>query len=88
MALGVDDVKCAAVNLPYSGAKGGIRCERKARSRSSADTSEIGIIIGPQRNIPAPDVNTNSRSWPDDGHVLDEHRHDGAGVVTGKPFAS
>jgi glutamate dehydrogenase (NAD(P)+) len=63
-------IKNAAVNLPYGGAKGGIRVDPKALSLKELEkltrryTSEIGIIIGPQQDIPAPDVNTNARSWP------------------------
>ena len=76
-------VKCAAVNLPYGGAKGGIRCDPKLLSLKELErmtrryTSEIGIIIGPHRDIPAPDVNTNASDHGlDDGHVLDEHRRE------------
>ena len=54
-------VKCAAVNLPFGGAKGGIRVDPKRLSIKELErmtrryTSEIGLIIGPQRDIPAPD---------------------------------
>ncbi|MBU6419671.1 MAG: Glu/Leu/Phe/Val dehydrogenase, partial [Proteobacteria bacterium] len=60
-------VKNAAVNLPFGGAKGGIRLDPKTLSMHELErvtrryTSEIGIIIGPQRDIPAPDVNTNAQ---------------------------
>src|SRR5204863_4718045 len=87
-------VKCAAVNLPYGGAKGGIRCEPAALSTKELEritrryTSEIGIIIGPQRDIPAPDVNTNAQvmAWMMDTYSM----HVGytvPGVVTGKPIS-
>ncbi|KQW68986.1 glutamate dehydrogenase [Methylibium sp. Root1272] len=86
-------VKCAAVNLPYGGAKGGIRVDPKQLSLKELEkmtrryTSEIGIIIGPQRDIPAPDVNTNGQimAWMMDTYS----QNTGAtatGVVTGKPI--
>ena len=60
-------IKTAAVNLPYGGAKGGIRVDPKKLSLQELEkvtrryTSEIGIIIGPHTDIPAPDVNTNAQ---------------------------
>ena len=60
-------IKNAAMNLPFGGAKGGIRLEPKALSLKELEkvtrryTSEIGIIIGPQQDIPAPDVNTTGQ---------------------------
>ncbi|MEQ1807071.1 MAG: Glu/Leu/Phe/Val dehydrogenase dimerization domain-containing protein, partial [Burkholderiaceae bacterium] len=59
-------IKNAGVGLPYGGAKGGIRVDPKLLSHKELErmtrryTSEIGIIIGPQTDIPAPDVNTNA----------------------------
>jgi glutamate dehydrogenase (NAD(P)+) len=87
-------VKNAAVNLPFGGAKGGIRVDPKTLSRGELErltrryTSEIGIIIGPTKDIPAPDVNTNEQimAWMMDTYSMNE----GAtvsGVVTGKPLA-
>ena len=74
-------IKNAAVNLPFGGAKGGIRVDPKQLSLKELEritrryTSEIGIIIGPQQDIPAPDVNTNAPDHGlDDGHLFDEHR--------------
>jgi glutamate dehydrogenase (NAD(P)+) len=86
-------VKCAAVNLPYGGAKGGIRVEPKSLSCKELErmtrryTSEIGIIIGPQRDIPAPDVNTNSQimAWMMDTYSMNTGTT-ATGVVTGKPL--
>src|SRR4051794_23141538 len=86
-------VKCAAVNLPYGGAKGGIRCEPKQLSLKELEritrryTSEIGIIIGPQRDIPAPDVNTNGQimAWMMDTYSMNTGTTS-TGVVTGKPL--
>ena len=60
-------IKCAAVNIPYGGAKGGIRVDPFSLSEGELErltrryTSEIGIIIGPQKDIPAPDVGTNGK---------------------------
>ena len=60
-------VKNAAVNVPYGGAKGGIRLDPRLLSQAELQrvtrryTSEIGIIIGPNKDIPAPDVNTNEQ---------------------------
>ena len=86
-------VKCAAVNLPYGGAKGGIRCDPKLLSLKELErmtrryTSEIGIIIGPQRDIPAPDVNTNGpiMAWMMDTYSMNTGTT-ATGVVTGKPI--
>jgi hypothetical protein len=86
-------VKCAAVNLPYGGAKGGIRCDPKLLSLKELErmtrryTSEIGIIIGPQRDIPAPDVNTNGQimAWMMDTYSMNTGTT-ATGVVTGKPL--
>ncbi|HKW85115.1 MAG TPA: Glu/Leu/Phe/Val dehydrogenase, partial [Burkholderiaceae bacterium] len=86
-------VKCAAVNLPYGGAKGGIRVDPKKLSLKELErmtrryTSEIGIIIGPQRDIPAPDVNTNGQimAWMMDTYSMNVGGT-ATGVVTGKPL--
>ena len=86
-------VKCAAVNLPYGGAKGGIRVDPKTLSLKELErmtrryTSEIGIIIGPQRDIPAPDVNTNGQimAWMMDTYSMNTGTT-ATGVVTGKPI--
>jgi len=85
-------IKCAAVNLPYGGAKGGIRCDPFALSEGELErltrryTSEIGIIIGPQKDIPAPDVGTNSKvmAWMMDTYSMNSGTTV-TGVVTGKP---
>jgi glutamate dehydrogenase (NAD(P)+) len=85
-------VKNAAVNLPFGGAKGGIRCDPKLLSNKELErmtrryTSEIGIIIGPQRDIPAPDVNTNPQimAWMMDTYSMNTGST-ATGVVTGKP---
>jgi glutamate dehydrogenase (NAD(P)+) len=87
-------VKNAAVNLPFGGAKGGIRVDPRQLSPGELErmtrryTSEIGIIIGPQRDIPAPDINTDAQvmAW-----MMDTYSTNAggtvSGVVTGKPVA-
>jgi glutamate dehydrogenase (NAD(P)+) len=86
-------IKCAGVGLPYGGAKGGIRVDPKQLSLKELErmtrryTSEIGIIIGPQRDIPAPDVNTNGQimAWMMDTYSMNVGAT-ATGVVTGKPI--
>jgi glutamate dehydrogenase (NAD(P)+) len=86
-------IKNAAVNLPYGGAKGGIRVDPKKLSIKELErmtrryTSEIGIIIGPQQDIPAPDVNTNAQimAWMMDTYSMNVGAT-ATGVVTGKPI--
>ena len=86
-------IKNAAVNLPYGGAKGGIRVDPKRLSHKELErmtrryTSEIGIIIGPQQDIPAPDVNTNPQimAWMMDTYSMNTGTT-ATGVVTGKPI--
>ena len=85
-------VKNAAVNVPYGGAKGGIRVDPKTLSRGELErltrryTSEIGLLIGPSKDIPAPDVNTNGQimSWMMDTYSMNTGAT-ATGVVTGKP---
>ncbi|MGA3248677.1 MAG: Glu/Leu/Phe/Val dehydrogenase [Paraburkholderia sp.] len=86
-------VKNAAVNVPYGGAKGGIRVDPRMLSRGELErvtrryTSEIGIIIGPNTDIPAPDVNTNEQimAWMMDTYSMNQGQT-ATGVVTGKPI--
>jgi len=86
-------IKNAAVNLPYGGAKGGIRVDPKKLSRKELErmtrryTSEIGIIIGPNQDIPAPDVNTDGQimAWMMDTYSMNTGAT-ATGVVTGKPI--
>ena len=85
-------IKNAAVNLPYGGAKGGIRVDPHKLSQNELEkitrryTSEIGIIIGPTKDIPAPDVNTNAQvmAWMMDTYSANTGGTV-TGVVTGKP---
>ncbi|MCE4540026.1 Glu/Leu/Phe/Val dehydrogenase [Pelomonas sp. P7] len=86
-------IKNAAVNLPYGGAKGGIRLDPALLSMKELEkvtrryTSEIGIIIGPNQDIPAPDVNTNGKimAWMMDTYSMNTGAT-ATGVVTGKPI--
>jgi glutamate dehydrogenase (NAD(P)+) len=86
-------IKNAGVGLPYGGAKGGIRVDPKLLSNKELErmtrryTSEIGIIIGPQTDIPAPDVNTNAQimAWMMDTYSMNTGAT-ATGVVTGKPI--
>jgi glutamate dehydrogenase (NAD(P)+) len=85
--------KCAVVGLPYGGAKGGVTCNPKQMSQNELQnltrrfTSEISGIIGPNRDIPAPDVNTNPQimAWLMDTYSM-HHGYSIPGVVTGKPL--
>jgi glutamate dehydrogenase (NAD(P)+) len=87
-------IKSAAVNLPFGGAKGGIRLDPRNHSQSELEritrryTSEIGVIIGPHKDIPAPDVNTNAQTmaWMMDTYSMN-HGVTTTGVVTGKPVS-
>ncbi len=85
--------KTAVVNIPYGGAKGGIVCDPKKLSPKEIErltrryTSEISLIIGPDTDIPAPDVNTNPQTmaWIMDTYSMLEG-HATPAVVTGKPI--
>ncbi|MBU3648221.1 MAG: Glu/Leu/Phe/Val dehydrogenase, partial [Limnohabitans sp.] len=87
-------VKNAGVNLPFGGAKGGIRVDPRQLSVGELEritrryTSEIGVIIGPTKDIPAPDVNTDERvmAWMMDTFSMNEGST-ATGVVTGKPIS-
>ncbi|MDP2133918.1 MAG: Glu/Leu/Phe/Val dehydrogenase [Sulfuritalea sp.] len=87
-------IKNAALGLPYGGAKGGVRIDPRAFSRGELEritrryTSEIGIVIGPDKDIPAPDVGTNEQTmaWMMDTYSVNVG-HTASGVVTGKPIA-
>ncbi|WP_027458383.1 Glu/Leu/Phe/Val family dehydrogenase [Dechloromonas agitata] len=85
-------IKNAVVNVPYGGAKGGIRVDPKKLSMPELErltrryASEINILIGPDRDIPAPDINTNEQvmAWIMDTFSMNQGRT-ATGVVTGKP---
>jgi len=85
-------IKNAAVNLPFGGAKGGIRVDPSTLSMRELEkitrryTSEIGSFIGPNKDIPAPDVNSNAQimAWMMDTYSMNSGTTS-TGVVTGKP---
>ncbi len=85
--------KCATVNIPYGGGKGGVICDPKRMSLRELENmtrryaSEISIIIGPERDIPAPDVYTNPQTmaWIMDTYSMTVGSTQ-LGVVTGKPL--
>jgi glutamate dehydrogenase (NAD(P)+) len=84
--------KCAVVNIPFGGAKGGVICDPSALSIAELErmtrryTASLIEIFGPESDIPAPDVNTNERvmAWIMDTYSMHK-RHAVTGVVTGKP---
>src|SRR5579884_1476912 len=86
--------KCSLVNIPFGGAKGGVICDPKAMSAQELEnltrrfTSEISIIIGPEKDIPAPDVYTTPQimAWIMDTYSM-QKGYSVPGVVTGKPVA-
>jgi len=86
--------KCAIVNIPFGGAKGGVVCDPKTLTRSELEdltrryTTEISIIIGPDSDIPAPDVGTNGQimAWLMDTYSM-HAGHTVPAVVTGKPVS-
>jgi glutamate dehydrogenase (NAD(P)+) len=95
MALAAEmTLKCAVVDIPFGGAKGGVRVDPASLSDGELErltrryTWDISLMLGPDRDVPAPDVNTDARvmSWVMDtmsmvrGEAL-------TGVVTGKPLA-
>lgn len=85
--------KCAVVNIPYGGAKGAVKVDPSQLSKSELErltrrfTAAIIPIIGPEKDIPAPDVNTNAEVM---GWIMDTysmlHGYAIPGVVTGKPL--
>jgi glutamate dehydrogenase (NAD(P)+) len=84
--------KCAVVNVPFGGAKGGVVCDPFAMSNGELErltrryTSGIIEYLGPDKDVPAPDVNTNERvmAWVMDTYSM-HHRHTVTACVTGKP---
>ncbi|MCF7835738.1 MAG: Glu/Leu/Phe/Val dehydrogenase [Candidatus Marinimicrobia bacterium] len=86
-------LKCAVADIPFGGAKGGVTCNPKEMSKdelmrvTKRFTFEIASIIGPDTDIPAPDVNTDPRvmAWIVDAYCVHASQND-YGVVTGKPM--
>jgi glutamate dehydrogenase (NAD(P)+) len=85
--------KCAVVNIPFGGAKGGVICDPKKMSQGELErmtrryTSEIIDLIGPEKDVPAPDMNTNEQTmaWIMDTYSMHQG-HTVTSVVTGKPL--
>ncbi|HEX3662856.1 MAG TPA: Glu/Leu/Phe/Val dehydrogenase [Acidobacteriaceae bacterium] len=85
--------KCAVVNIPFGGAKGGVICDPKKMSQGELErmtrryTSEIIEFIGPEKDVPAPDVNTNEQTmaWIMDTYSM-HMRQTVTSIVTGKPL--
>ncbi|OGI64828.1 MAG: glutamate dehydrogenase [Candidatus Muproteobacteria bacterium RBG_16_60_9] len=87
-------IKNAVVNVPFGGAKGGVRVDPRKLSRAELErltrryTSEINIVLGHDRDIPAPDINTDEQimAWMMDTFSVNQGRTE-MGVVTGKPIS-
>ncbi len=85
--------KCAVVDIPFGGAKGGVICDPSKLSRGELEritrryTAELLDWFGPERDVPAPDVGTNEQvmAWVMDTYSM-HMRHTETAVVTGKPF--
>ncbi len=85
--------KCAVVDVPFGGAKGGVVCDPKKRTKEDLRritrrfVAELGDLIGPFTDIPAPDVNTNAETmaWIYDTYDMMHKGTNNLGVVTGKP---
>src|SRR2546421_12333378 len=86
--------KCAVVNIPFGGAKGGVICDPHKLSSAELErlarryATEISILIGPDSDIPAPDMNTNTQimAWIMDTYSM-HHGYSIPAVITGKPLA-
>jgi len=85
--------KCAVVNIPFGGAKGGVVCDPNVLSEGELEritrryTAEILDFLGPEKDVPAPDMNTNEKTmaWIMDTYSM-HMRHTVTAVVTGKPL--
>jgi glutamate dehydrogenase (NAD(P)+) len=85
--------KCAVVDIPFGGAKGGVRCDPRKLTKHQLEkitrryTANMLDVFGPERDIPAPDVNTNEQvmAWLLDTYSMHVKRTE-PGVVTGKPI--
>jgi glutamate dehydrogenase (NAD(P)+) len=85
--------KCAVVNIPFGGAKGGVICDPKSMSQGELErmtrryTAELMEFIGPEKDVPAPDVGTNEQTmaWIMDTYSM-HVGHTVTSVVTGKPL--
>ena len=103
MAVNLDEVtalaawmtwKCAVVDVPFGGAKGGVVCDPFRMSQGELErltrryTASLIELLGPEQDVPAPDVNTNEKmmAWIMDTYSMHK-RHTVTAVVTGKPIA-
>jgi glutamate dehydrogenase (NAD(P)+) len=85
--------KCAVMNIPFGGGKGGVICDPKKLSRGELEritrryTAELMDILGPEKDVPAPDVGTDSQTmaWLMDTYSM-HMRHTVTSIVTGKPI--
>jgi glutamate dehydrogenase (NAD(P)+) len=85
--------KCAVVNIPFGGAKGGVICDPKKLSKGELEritrryTAELLDYLGPERDVPAPDINTDEQimAWIMDTYSM-HVRHTSTASVTGKPI--
>ena len=85
--------KCAVVNIPFGGGKGGIACDPARMSKGELErltrryAADLSDLFGPEKDVPAPDVNTNEQvmAWIMDTYSMHERRTETA-VVTGKPL--
>ena len=86
--------KCAVVNVPFGGAKGGVKCNPRGMSPGELErltrryTSGLLEVFGPDKDIPAPDMNTNEQimAWILDTYAM-HARHTNTAIVTGKPIS-
>jgi glutamate dehydrogenase (NAD(P)+) len=86
--------KCAVVNIPFGGAKGGVICDPQSLSRGETEritrryTAELMDLFGPEKDVPAPDMGTNPQTmaWIMDTYSM-HARHTVTSVVTGKPLS-
>src|SRR6266566_6007540 len=86
--------KCAVVNIPFGGAKGGVICDPQSLSRGEIEritrryTAELMDLFGPEKDVPAPDMGTNPQTmaWIMDTYSM-HARHTVTSVVTGKPLS-
>ena len=87
-------IKCAVVNIPFGGAKGGVACDPATLNLAELEdltrryTTEIAILLGPEKDIPAPDMGTNPQimAWLMDTYSMLQG-HTVPAVVTGKPLS-
>ncbi|MEJ7604921.1 MAG: Glu/Leu/Phe/Val dehydrogenase dimerization domain-containing protein [Bryobacteraceae bacterium] len=85
--------KCAVVNIPFGGGKGGVICEPKILSQVELEritrryTAQLIEFLGPEKDVPAPDINTNEQTmaWIMDTFSMHQ-QHTVTAVVTGKPM--